>query len=71
MIVSVVEGSGRINNMHIKKGDHFIIPAGYGTSEFKGDGIDLFHVPCTTEKIDIISISLIFFCTLMIKYDKI
>lgn len=37
LIVSVVEGSGRINNMHIKKGDHFIIPAGYGTSEFKGE----------------------------------
>lgn len=34
--VSVLEGSGTINGTAIKKGDHFIIPHGYGKCLFEG-----------------------------------
>ncbi|MBR0131597.1 MAG: class I mannose-6-phosphate isomerase [Lachnospiraceae bacterium] len=34
--MSVVEGNGNINGINIKKGDHFIIPSGYG--EYTLDG---------------------------------
>ncbi len=35
--VSVLEGSGTIDSMSIKKGDHFILPAGYGEYKMTGD----------------------------------
>lgn len=35
--VSVIQGSGKLDGMAIKKGDHFIIPSGYGTYRLKGD----------------------------------
>ena len=35
--VSVIEGEGSINGKIIKKGDHFIIPAGFGNCRFGGD----------------------------------
>lgn len=35
-IVSVIEGSGSINGTPVKKGDHFILPAGFGTCEAEG-----------------------------------
>ncbi|MDF2538649.1 MAG: mannose-6-phosphate isomerase, class [Herbinix sp.] len=35
--VSVIEGSGEIDGTLIKKGDHFILPAGYGNYHMKGD----------------------------------
>lgn len=36
-ILSVIEGSGSIDGRNIKKGDHFILPAGYGTYELDGN----------------------------------
>ncbi len=36
MNVSVCEGCGKINGIDIKKGDHFIIPAGYGEYTLEG-----------------------------------
>ena len=35
--VSVLEGSGTLNGQPVKKGDHFIVPAGYGMMQFAGD----------------------------------
>lgn len=35
--VSVLEGSGTINGRDLKKGDHFILPAGYGTVQLQGE----------------------------------
>ena len=35
--VSVIEGKGSINGRKIKKGDHFIIPADFGTCSFEGN----------------------------------
>ena len=34
---SVIEGEGSINGRKIKKGDHFIIPADFGTCSFEGN----------------------------------
>ncbi|MCR4585670.1 MAG: hypothetical protein K5686_08090 [Lachnospiraceae bacterium] len=36
VMASVLEGEGDINGRWIKKGDHFIVPFGYGTCEFSG-----------------------------------
>lgn len=36
MNVSVIEGNGVINGTKIKKGDHFIIPYGYGRAQIEG-----------------------------------
>lgn len=35
--VSVIEGEGAIDNVTIKKGDHFILPEGYGTYTLEGN----------------------------------
>lgn len=35
--VSVLDGSGRIDGIKIKKGDHFILPANYGTYVLEGE----------------------------------
>ncbi len=35
-IVSCIEGSGKVDSTELKKGDHFIIPAGYGDISFEG-----------------------------------
>ena len=35
--VSVLRGEGQLNGVKIKKGDHFIIPSGYGTCSFTGN----------------------------------
>ena len=35
--VSVIEGEGSINGKMIKKGDHFIIPEGFGNCRFEGN----------------------------------
>lgn len=35
--VSVLEGSGTLNGQPVKKGNHFIVPAGYGMMQFEGD----------------------------------
>lgn len=37
LAVSVLEGSGWIDDQPIKKGDHFILPSSYGTFCLKGD----------------------------------
>ncbi len=37
LIMSVVEGEGLINGQMIGKGDHFILPNGYGTAMLLGD----------------------------------
>ncbi|MCH5259191.1 MAG: beta-glucosidase [Lachnospiraceae bacterium] len=37
LIVSVIEGDGLINGQMITKGDHFILPNGYGTAAIQGD----------------------------------
>ncbi len=34
---SILEGEGTINGIPVKKGNHFIIPHGYGTCRFKGE----------------------------------
>lgn len=34
--VSVIEGEGKINGISIKKGRHFIVPAGYGACRLEG-----------------------------------
>ena len=36
MLGSVLEGEGSIDDTPLKKGDHFILPAGYGRAEFAG-----------------------------------
>ena len=36
LLMSVVEGSGEINGTAIKKGDHFVVPAGYTDMRFTG-----------------------------------
>lgn len=36
LLMSVVEGSGELNGAAIKKGDHFIVPAGYADMHFTG-----------------------------------
>ena len=37
LIVSVVEGNGLLNHTSVKKGDHFILPYGYGKVEIEGN----------------------------------
>lgn len=37
LIVSVIEGDGLINGQMIGKGDHFILPNGYGTASLQGN----------------------------------
>ena len=37
LIVSVIEGDGLINGQMITKGDHFILPNGYGTAAIQGN----------------------------------
>lgn len=37
MLCTVIEGEGYINNEYIKKGDHFIIPYGYGKAILHGN----------------------------------
>ena len=37
LIVSVVEGNGLLNHTSVKKGDHFILPYGYGKVEMEGN----------------------------------
>lgn len=34
--VSIIEGSGAVNGQVVKKGDHFILPAGYGKADLLG-----------------------------------
>lgn len=36
-IMSVISGEGKIDEINIKKGDHFILPAGYGSYSFDGN----------------------------------
>lgn len=37
LIMSVTDGDGLINGQYIKKGDHFILPCGFGKVEISGD----------------------------------
>lgn len=37
LTISVVEGSGQIDGNALKKGDHLILPAGYGTAQISGN----------------------------------
>lgn len=37
LLCSVIEGKGNIGDYQVKKGDHFILPVGYGEAVFKGD----------------------------------
>ncbi|MCM1081978.1 MAG: mannose-6-phosphate isomerase, class I [Clostridium sp.] len=37
MLASVIEGEGCIDKEPLKKGDHFILPFGYGAASFEGD----------------------------------
>ena len=36
LIMSVIEGEGRIDGQPVKKGDHFILPNGYGEANIEG-----------------------------------
>lgn len=36
-IISVLDGEGTINGERIKKGDHFLLPCGYGDYELRGE----------------------------------
>ena len=35
--MSVLEGSGIVNGQPVKKGDHFILPCGFGEVEMQGE----------------------------------
>lgn len=35
--VSILDGEGTVNGIAVKKGDHFIVPHGYGTCRFEGE----------------------------------
>lgn len=37
LTMSVIDGDGLINGQYIKKGDHFILPNGYGKAELRGN----------------------------------
>ena len=37
LIMSVIEGEGLVNGQMIRKGDHFILPSGYGRVDLQGD----------------------------------
>ena len=37
MCMSVIEGEGQINDINIRKGEHFILPSGYGKVVLTGD----------------------------------
>lgn len=37
LIMSVIEGEGLINGQMIQKGDHFILPSGYGKAQLQGN----------------------------------
>ena len=37
LIMSVIEGDGLINGQMIRKGDHFILPDGYGEVKLQGN----------------------------------
>ncbi|MCH5274458.1 MAG: class I mannose-6-phosphate isomerase [Lachnospiraceae bacterium] len=37
LLASVLDGSGTVDGTEVKKGDHFILPAGYGKAVFAGD----------------------------------
>lgn len=37
LIMSVIEGEGLVNGQMIRKGDHFILPSGFGKVELQGD----------------------------------
>jgi len=41
-IFSVIAGEGTLNGVHLKKGDHFILPYGYPDAEFSGE-MELIH----------------------------
>ena len=36
LLASVLDGEGSVDGIAVKKGDHFLLPAGYGMAEFKG-----------------------------------
>lgn len=36
LIMSVIEGEGTLNGQPVRKGDHFILPAGYGNVDLEG-----------------------------------
>ncbi len=46
LAVSVLEGSGWIDDQPIKKGDHFILPSSYGTFCLKGDMMLMASTKC-------------------------
>lgn len=37
LIMSVIDGSGLLDGQLIRKGDHFILPAGYGKFHLQGN----------------------------------
>ena len=37
LMMSVIEGEGTVSGQVVKKGDHFILPCGYGEVELQGD----------------------------------
>ena len=37
LIMSVIDGDGLIDGQMIRKGDHFILPNGYGNVELQGN----------------------------------
>ena len=37
LLFSVIEGTGLLGSHPLKKGDHFILPVGFGTARFAGD----------------------------------
>ncbi len=46
LAVSVVEGSGEVDGHPVKKGDHFVIPCGYGSFCLKGNMMALASTKC-------------------------
>lgn len=37
LLMSVLEGAGSVNGLPVKKGDHFILPYGFGETELQGE----------------------------------
>lgn len=50
MLMSVTRGEGKINGTLIKKGDHFILPNGYGDINLEGD-MQIIASACNTDSL--------------------
>ena len=45
LLVSIVEGKGKICDRKVKKGDHLILPFGFGEVRLEGDMVTILSTP--------------------------